>query len=80
MTTSGTTRFRSPALRRLARVGRAEGKAEGKAESVPTVLAARSIALPDDVRERNSTCDDLALLDRWLTRAATATTVEELFA
>jgi len=51
--------------------GKAEGMAEGKAEAVLAVLAARRIAVPDEVRARITTCADLALLDRWLARAVT---------
>jgi cobalamin synthase len=49
-----------------------QGKAEGKAEAVLAVLAARRIAVPDEVRARISACADVALLDRWLARAITA--------
>jgi flagellar biosynthesis/type III secretory pathway protein FliH len=52
--------------------GIAEGKAEGKAEAVLAVLAARRIAVPDEIRARITTCADVALLDRWLARAVTA--------
>jgi flagellar biosynthesis/type III secretory pathway protein FliH len=52
--------------------GIAEGKAEGKAEAVLAVLAARQIAVPDEIRARIATCADVALLDRWLARAVTA--------
>jgi predicted transposase YdaD len=59
--------------------GRAEGKAEGKAEDVLQLLEARSVAVGDEVRARILACRDLAQLEQWLLRAATVTTVDELF-
>ncbi|WP_239319415.1 hypothetical protein [Planomonospora parontospora] len=63
--------------------GKAEGKAEGRAEEaarlVLLVLAARGLEVPDDVRARITACADLARLESWATRAATARTVHELF-
>ncbi|MEU4234629.1 hypothetical protein AB0F17_61020 [Nonomuraea sp. NPDC026600] len=63
--------------------GKAEGKTEGKAEeaarSVLLVLAARGFDVPDDIRVRITTCADLAQLETWLARAATAQTLQGLF-
>ncbi|MER6948238.1 hypothetical protein ABT294_29850 [Nonomuraea sp. NPDC000554] len=67
--------------------GRAEGKVEGKVEgraeeaarSVLLVLAARGFDVPDDARARITTCTDVAQLETWLTRAATAQTPQDLF-
>ncbi|HEX7841547.1 MAG TPA: hypothetical protein VF469_28945 [Kofleriaceae bacterium] len=57
---------------------RTEGKAEGKAEAVLTILAQRG--LPMTVRQRHKIrqCTDLATLDRWLDRALSVTSVDEL--
>ena len=72
--------------------GKAEGRAEGRAEGVVqgmavgeatallTVLAARGIEVPDDVRERITGCIDVAQLTLWVERAVTAKTVADLFA
>ncbi|MFG1956520.1 hypothetical protein [Nonomuraea sp. NPDC049028] len=63
--------------------GKTEGKTEGKAEeaarSVLLVLDARDFNVPDDIRAQITTCTDLAQLETWLTRAATAQTLQDLF-
>lgn len=63
--------------------GRTEGRTEGKAEeagrSVLLVLGARGFNVPDDMRARIATCTDLAQLETWLARAATAQTLQDLF-
>jgi len=43
-------------------------------------LDARGFDVDDDVRERIETCEDLDLLSRWLRRAFTAETLDEVFA
>jgi hypothetical protein len=58
----------------------AEGlRDEGRAASVLRVLGARGIPVDDTTRERIANCTDRAVLDTWLDKAATATSVEELF-
>jgi len=52
----------------------------GEAKAVFTVLEARGIAVPDAARERVNGCRDLAQLDTWVRRAATAATIDDLFA
>ncbi|MEV8229681.1 hypothetical protein AB0P41_27125 [Streptomyces sp. NPDC079167] len=59
---------------------RDEGRAQGRAEGLLLILEARGIALTDDLRQKVTTCTDPELLHRWLHRAATATTTEEVFA
>jgi hypothetical protein len=58
----------------------AQGRAEALANAVLTVLAARGIAFSDEVRARVLACTDLATLDRWLARAATAAEAAAVFA
>ncbi|MFC9755584.1 hypothetical protein [Streptomyces sp. NPDC056921] len=58
---------------------RDEGRAEGRAEGLLLVLEARGIALADGTREKITSCDDPQLLRQWLNRAATATTIEDVF-
>ncbi|MBI4703961.1 MAG: hypothetical protein HY744_22870 [Deltaproteobacteria bacterium] len=58
--------------------GEARGRAEGRADAVLTVLAARGIGVPEQIRARLLGCGDLAELDRWLARAATCSSAEEL--
>lgn len=77
---TGSYQFQSEwALRHINR-GKAEGRAEGRAEDVLTVLTVRGIDVPDDVRDKVSTCGDLDQLDTWLRHAATARSIDEVFA
>lgn len=43
------------------------------------LLAARGIEVPDDARTRITECTDLDQLDGWVRRAATATSITDLF-
>jgi hypothetical protein len=56
-----------------------QGKAEGKAETVLDVLSTRGIDVPEEARLRISECTDLALLESWVRRAVTASSVDGLF-
>jgi hypothetical protein len=58
----------------------AEGRAEGEAKAILLVLEARGIALSAEGRKRLISCTDEKQLAAWITRAATATSEEELFA
>jgi hypothetical protein len=60
--------------------GKQLGRAEGAARVLLTILAARGIAKVDQVRTRISECTDPDLLERWATRAATCSTIDEVFA
>ncbi|HEX3482727.1 MAG TPA: Uma2 family endonuclease [Kofleriaceae bacterium] len=60
--------------------GLAEGKAKGKAEALVDVLALRNLPVDDAARSRILGEQDLARLQRWLSRAMTCATVAELFA
>jgi hypothetical protein len=60
-------------------VGEVEGEAKGKARSVLLVLEARDFNVSDDVRTRITTCADLTQLERWITRAITIQTIDDLF-
>jgi hypothetical protein len=57
-----------------------EGKAEGEAKAILAVLSARGVEVPEQERARISECTDLELLDSWVRRAATADSIEDLFA
>lgn len=59
--------------------GREEGRAEGEIEAILTVLDARGLDIPSEARERISRCSDLHLLEKWIRRAVTVTSVDELF-
>lgn len=77
---------RVPALERLMEAhkaegkaeGRAEGKSEGKAEGIIAVLTARGIPTSDEQRGLICGCRDEGTLTRWLARAATVSTAEEV--
>ncbi|MEO3789297.1 hypothetical protein ABGB14_03750 [Nonomuraea sp. B10E15] len=59
--------------------GLKEGKAEEAARMVLLVLTARGFDVPDDTRTRIISCTDLAQLENWATRAATARILQDLF-
>jgi hypothetical protein len=52
--------------------GKAEGETKGKADALLAVLTARGVAVPEGVRQKILGCRDLAMLDRLLVQAATA--------
>jgi hypothetical protein len=60
--------------------GEARGRAEGEALAILRVLAARRVEVPAHVRRRILGCGDRRQLDRWVARAATATTAAAVFA
>jgi hypothetical protein len=64
--------------------GKADGEAEGKAKDRATlilrVLEKHAVDVPEDIRERITSCTDLDTLMLWFDRSLTATTAEELFA
>lgn len=82
MTTTVGSGYRSELFRELDAKAQAEGEARGEARgegrAVLTVLKARGVEVPDDVREQILACTDLAQLDVWLSRAVTATTAAEV--
>jgi hypothetical protein len=43
------------------------------------IMAARGLDIPEHVRARVAECGDTARLEAWADRAATATSVEEIF-
>ncbi|MBI2392024.1 MAG: hypothetical protein HYV09_20700 [Deltaproteobacteria bacterium] len=61
-------------------VGRAEGEAKGEAQALLRVLARRGFAVDRATEQRVLSCADLELLGRWIDRAVTARTLEEVFA
>ena len=80
MTTTVGSNYRSELLRAVAaeheQVGEARGKAMGEAQAVVKVLDARGVAVPEDIRDQILACTDVAQLDIWLQRSATATSAE----
>ncbi len=61
-----------------ARAGEEAARA-GLRDTILAVLVARGLPCPEDVRSRVLSCSDVALLRRWAIRAATATTVAQVF-
>jgi hypothetical protein len=55
------------------------GALQGEAHALLRILERRGLALDSSLRARVVACDDRAVLDAWLDRAATATTVREVF-
>jgi hypothetical protein len=70
----------SPYLSDFARRYDNEGEAHHVATAVFSVLRVRGIDVPDAVREKITGCADLESLERWLERAVTIATIDELFA
>ena len=60
--------------------GLAEGEVKGEARALLAVLAARGLEVDMATRERIVGCADPGLLERWITRAATASSLPEIFA
>jgi hypothetical protein len=58
--------------------GRTEGRAEEAARALLMVLRARGVAVPNAVRERILAQKDPERLERWLTKAAVASSVAEV--
>jgi hypothetical protein len=78
MTTTVGSEYRSELFRQIAAEHEARGEAIGEARAVLTVLDARGVHVPDDIREHILACTDLTQLDTWLRRATTATTAEQV--
>jgi hypothetical protein len=79
---TGDIPYRSAFARRYFRQGRKEGRDEGRLvalrHAVLTVLGARGLAPTNAQRARIEASDSRRQLDRWLTRAAKASSVDEV--
>ncbi len=60
--------------------GEAKGNVDGVARALLTVLTARGFVVDDTTRTCTERCQDLAVLTDWIARAATATTLAQVFA
>jgi hypothetical protein len=60
--------------------GEARGEARGEAKSVLTVLDARGVAVPTEIRDRILSCDDLDQLQKWLRTALEVNRATDLLA
>lgn len=57
-----------------------EGRVQARAEAVVSFLEARGLAITDEQRKRILACTELEMLERWVRKAATVKTTDELFA
>jgi hypothetical protein len=57
----------------------AQGMAQGEAHILLRIMAARGLDIPEHIRARVAECADTARLEAWADRAATATSVDEIF-
>ncbi|MFD1543418.1 hypothetical protein [Nonomuraea guangzhouensis] len=57
-----------------------KGKVEGEAVAVIRILKARGINVPQDAHDRITECKDPDQMEEWIVRAATATTLDDVFA
>lgn len=75
--------FTSPISEEIRAEGRAkglaEGLADGKAEDTLLLLDGRGVHVSEADRNRITSCRDLDTLNRWFTRAITATSASEVF-
>lgn len=69
----------SPGFKALRREFEARGEARGEARALLTLLRVRGLPISDAARARIEGCDDAELLNRWVARAATAASVDEVF-
>jgi hypothetical protein len=60
--------------------GLAEGESAGKIAAVLAVLAARGLEVTAEARARIEACKDGVTLDRWIARAATAASINDVLA
>jgi len=60
--------------------GEITGQVKGRASAILSLLVLRGLSVDLEHRERIKACTDFVLLDLWLLRAATADTIEEVFA
>ncbi|KKZ72036.1 hypothetical protein VO63_20705 [Streptomyces showdoensis] len=59
---------------------RDEGRAQAHAEAILIILEQRGLTISDDARQRITGCDDPEVLRRWVARAVTVSSVDEIFA
>jgi hypothetical protein len=72
---TGTYEYQSDFARRYY----GQGRVEGEATALLGFLQARGIDVPDDSHERIMQCTDLEQFATWIPRAATISTIDELF-
>lgn len=68
-----------PEKSRFYQLGEAAGEVKADVKAVLTILSARGLPVSDAARARIVACTDPAALERWIARAVTVATVDELF-
>jgi hypothetical protein len=58
--------------------GETRGEAKGEAKAIIQFLEARQITVPEEIRSSIMECRDIPTLDRWLQRAVTARTADQV--
>ena len=61
------------------KAGLAEGLRSGKRAALLAILAARGLSVVEEVRARIDACKEEATLDRWIARATSASSIEQVF-
>ena len=74
----GKYEFKSDFAKRYIAVGRDEGRTEGVADALLRMLTARNVAVDEASVTRIRNCRDLETLGRWIDRAATASTIDQV--
>jgi hypothetical protein len=74
------TLFKDAYLDGLIKEGIEQGIGQGEEGALLAVLGARGFAVPTQIRALISACSDPDQLELWISRAATASTVDEVFA
>jgi len=75
-----STVFKDDFVDRIEARGEARGRAAGEAMALLRMLAARGFEVPAGVRDRVLACTDLAQLEAWVDKAATAASIDDVFA
>ena len=73
-------RFKDPFIDRFLEEGKQEGRTDSATRVLLTILAARGIAIPEQAHARIAECADPDQLESWATRAATSSTIDDVFA
>lgn len=76
---SGTYEYQSEFARRYLAQGREQGRQEGEMSALLEVLEARGFQVDEQSRQRIVACTDPEQLKRWLRRAVSVQSVQELF-
>jgi flagellar biosynthesis/type III secretory pathway protein FliH len=77
---AGFTKGESAGFAKGESAGFAKGETAGKAAALLAILTARGLAVSPEARARIQACQDASTLERWLARALTAASTEEVLA